>query len=168
MGDHWMIFSIFHCIKSHNFAFFFACLSLLLLWLGLFNIIRYKYLYSLTQLCTVHVLRHPNEHSAQTQLVVVVAMPTTHAHKTKTLKNIKQNMKNTENVFRNGKNKKNKKKQKRHKRQKFKQCNKKYKKTCQSSRIYLHFVLILKLGKWHSFLPPKKFIATLGPTWNST
>ena len=48
------------------------CLSLLLLWLGLFNIIRYKYLYSLTQLCTAHVLRHPNEHSAQTQLVVVV------------------------------------------------------------------------------------------------
>ena len=46
---------------------------------------------------------HPNEHSAQTKLVVVVAMPTTHAHKTKTLKNIKQNMKNTENVFRNGK-----------------------------------------------------------------
>ena len=60
-------------------------------------------MYTLTHWGTAHVLRHLNEHSAQTQLVVVVAMPTTHANKTKTLKNIKQNMKNTENVFRNGK-----------------------------------------------------------------
>ena len=125
-------------------------------------------MYTLAHWGTAHVLRHPNEHSAHTQLVVVVAMPTTHAHKTKTLKNIKQNMKNSENVLRNGKIRRIEKKQKRHNRQKFKQCNKKYKKTCQPLRIYLHFVLILKLGKWHSFLPPKKFIATLGPTWNST
>ena len=84
-------------------------------------------MYILTHWGTVHVLRHPNENSAQTQLVVVVKMPTTHAnfffknakkcknqvlekpaqqqnpHKTKTLKKIKQNMINTENVFRNGK-----------------------------------------------------------------
>ena len=37
-------------------------------------------MYTLTHLGTVvHVLRHPNEHSAQTQLVAVVAMTTTHA-----------------------------------------------------------------------------------------
>ena len=60
-------------------------------------------MYTLTHWGTVHVLRHTNEHLAQTQLIVVVAMPITHAHKTKTLKNIKQNIKNTENVLRNGK-----------------------------------------------------------------
>ena len=72
-------------------------------------------MYTLTHWGTVHVLRHPNEHSAQTQLVIVVKMPTTHAnlffknaqkkfknevlekpaqqqnpHKTKILKKIKQ------------------------------------------------------------------------------
>ena len=38
-------------------------------------------MYTLAHLGTVHVLRHPNEHSAQTQLVAVVAMTATHAKK---------------------------------------------------------------------------------------
>ena len=38
-------------------------------------------MYILTHWGTVHVLRHPNEHSAQTQLVAVVAMTATHAKK---------------------------------------------------------------------------------------
>ena len=82
-------FSILHNIRSYNFVIFFACLSLLLLWLGLFNIIRYKYLYTRTHWGTAHVLCHQNEHSAQTELVVVVAMPCTQnqtpqKHKTNT------------------------------------------------------------------------------------
>ena len=94
---------------------------------------RYKYLYTLTHLGTVQVLRNPNEYSAQTQLVVVVATPTACAkniekmhkkqkcksqifwkpsqyqnpQKTRTFKNIKQNLKNIENVFKNEKKKKN-------------------------------------------------------------
>ena len=67
-------------MKSYNFLVF-AFLSPLLIWLGLFNIIRYKYLSTLTHWGTVHVLRHPNEHSAQTQLVAVVPMTATHAKK---------------------------------------------------------------------------------------
>ena len=74
-----MIFSIFYCIKPFNFVSFIAHLLPLLICVRLFEIITYKYLYTLTYLDPVYVLRHPNKHSTQTQLVVVVDMLTAQA-----------------------------------------------------------------------------------------
>ena len=69
----WFFF-IFWLHKTLQFCYFYACIFPGLLWLGSFILIKQTYLYKQTHCGPVHVLHHPYQYLAQTQLVVVIVL----------------------------------------------------------------------------------------------